>query len=357
MKKLLFIGGSVESPPAIQHALYLGYGAVVTDGNVRSAGMEFARENELERARASTYSAEETLRAVRRKGWVIDGVVSVGCDVGPVVSAVAAEPGLKHIPVGIAQLGWNKVELKRVLSRRGIPVPRTGFVKSSRWGVRKPIYQGRGARNVQRIKMQAIPDLDPDDNFFVEEWIPGHQVSTETIIWNGIPVFTGITDRDYGLLDDRTQYVIESGGWGPSKFEGTRSGDRIRLLISRIIATLGLQSGTIKGDIVLNDRNYNEPTVIEVSIGRLSGGYSCSHYIPKAYGTDFLGAAYAVACGDPPGDYLFDPDVTPVHVRGVYSTPDTATNHSERGDFFLAEGETRGKAELKAQEWLDEQQV
>ena len=177
----------------------------------------------------------------------------------------------------------------------------------------------------------------------------GPQISTETLIWDYLCVFTGMTDRMYPLLVTLAPYVIETGGQGPSVYEGTELGDKIKDLVQKVVDNLGIRSGTIKCDIVLNEEKNYEPTLIECAIGRMSGGYMCSHYLPLSYGVDFLAGAFSIACGEAP-------DLTVIKEKrfthGVYEMPGKAENMTERGRFFLGIGRNREEARSKALEVL-----
>ncbi len=349
---LLFIGGPIESVPALGKAKALGYKVCVTDGSEDSPGIRWAKKYSRKWAIASVYDLPGTWKVV--EPWKIDAAVAVAVDCGPCVSYVSRQAGCSHIPESISRLGQNKRELKVRLKIKdaGIPTPRFSD-SSSDWVVIKPV-DGRGSRGVFRIQYD---DLDryrilseqhsPTKRIIVEDWVDGPQVSTESIIKNGVVLFTGMTDRFYHFLDEQFPYVIENGGIGPSIFEGSSHGLAINGLVRKVVLALGVKDGTIKCDIVLDKNNLYKPTLIECAIGRMSGGYMCSHYLPLAYGYDFLAAAFDVACGRFPNQ-IISARRHHHHVCGLYEYKENITTMKERGKFFLAVADTREETLDKA---------
>ena len=358
MRGLLFIGGGVETVCALGYAKSLGYDVYVTDRNSESPGVKWAKKHGAGWGIADTYSSTDTLEIA--KDWPIDGVIAVGCDVGPVVSNVANVLRLPHTPCAASDYGWYKDELKSLLTKKNgmnVPVAPRPCKEKGKYIVIKPIA-GRGARGVYKI-LDTDPDFDywcnkarkfsPRGKILIEKWVNGPQISTETLIWDYLCVFTGMTDRMYPLLVTLAPYIIETGGQGPSVYEGTELGDKVKDLVQKVVDNLGIRSGTIKCDIVLNEEKNYEPTLIECAIGRMSGGYMCSHYLPLSYGVDFLAGAFSIACGEAP-------DLTVIKEKrfthGVYEMPGKAENMTERGRFFLGIGRNREEARSKALEVL-----
>ncbi len=349
---ILFLGGSIESVPAMGKAKALGYNVCVVDGDEHCPGLWWAKRYGKKWAIVSIYDKEGVWKVV--KPWAVDCCVSIAADVGPTVSYVARQAGCTHIPESISRLGQNKRELKVRLKIKdaGIATPR--FSDSfSDWVVIKPV-DGRGSRGVFRVRYDELGKYrslseqhSPTKRIMVEDWVDGPQVSTESIIKDGVVLFTGMTDRFYHFLDEQSPYVIENGGIGPSIFEGSSHGLAINGLVRKVVLALGVKDGTIKCDIVLDKNNLYKPTLIECAIGRMSGGYMCSHYLPLAYGYDFLAAAFDVACGRFPNQIIKDRRHHH-HVCGLYEYKESITTMKERGKFFLAIADTREEALDKA---------
>jgi biotin carboxylase len=142
----------------------------------------------------------------------------------------------------------------------------------------------------------------------VEEFLPGPQVSTESIVLDGIAYTPGFADRNYEYLDRYAPHIIENGGDLPSRLpESTQ--EEIRSLVQKAARSMGIGNGVVKGDMVVSD---GKAYVIELA-ARLSGGYFCTHEIPLNTGVDFVGQAIRLALGE-----RLDPlALTPRFQKGV----------------------------------------
>lgn len=120
---ILFIGGPLDALPAIGKAFALGYEVMVVDFNSECPGIKWARKYNQAYSLASTYDIDGILRAVFDSGILIDGVIAVACDVGPVVSKVAAMLGCPYIPTEITTLSWDKTAFKQALPAEIVPAP------------------------------------------------------------------------------------------------------------------------------------------------------------------------------------------------------------------------------------------
>lgn len=333
-KTLLFIGGPPDALPAIGKAFALGYTPFVVDFDITCPGIKWAKKYSQPYSLASTYDVDGILKSVFETGLPIDGVLAVACDVAPIVSQVAVTLGCPYIPVRITKLSWDKLALKRRLPVQLVPGPaldQSGMIvikpPDSRGGRGVTVYDPHHQNGISKKTMlseafRKARQASPSNRAMTEEYVAGDQVSAESLVWDGLAVFTGLTDRDYS-----TSLVIERGGWGPSKHDDD---PRIRAVCQRVISCLEIKSGSIKFDLVVSEERV---VVIEAAIGRLSGGYSCTHYLPLSYGIDFLAAAFSIYCGD-------EPDLSvkrfPLRCRGWYTSAESAKQHNERGKFRLA---------------------
>jgi biotin carboxylase len=360
-KTLLFIGGPADAVPALARAWALGYTVLVVDGDIGCPGIgwvdgmfkkecypEFREkyQGSYSWAVADVYDPKAVLNTCLITP--VDGVLAVATDVAPVVSTVARERGLPHVCEEVAALSWDKVALKSKLAKAGIPVPgRADFVV-------KPGKMGRGARGVTVVSVTQdaytlrhpaitkAEEASDEPSVILERFVPGPQVSAEAVVWDGKVVFAGYTDRDYS-----NGFPVEAGGWGPSVHDmGFNKNNEDYCIMQRVVEAVDMRAGTLKLDIVMDSERGGLPTVIEGAFGRLSGGLMCSHYLPLVYGVDFLGAAFAVACGEDPGRF-FEQWSHTRYLRGIYKNV-KAKVHKERGRFFLGVGRTAAEAERKA---------
>lgn len=341
-RTLLIVSGGREAVPAIFEARRMGLRVLVSDGAPDAPGFRLADAGLL----ASTYDPDATVEAARAYASAnrIDGVLAVAADVPVTVAAVADALGLPGIGMQSARLAADKLAMKRRFVERGVPVPWFAPVESVDALTRIAVQRGvplvvkpvdsRGARGVVRL----LPGVDlgwafhvasaesPTGRVMVEEYVPGPQVSTESVVIDGRTTTIGFSDRNYELLDRFAPYVIENGGELPS-FLPPAVHEAVYDLVARAAAALDVTHGTVKGDIVVGP---DGPMVIEIA-ARLSGGFFCTHEIPLATGVNFVQGAIRLALGErPPASeleprwskgvaqrFLFPPPGMVVQVQGV----------------------------------------
>jgi biotin carboxylase len=393
-RAILFVSGGVEALPGIRLARRMGLHVVVSDGSADAPGLAEADDTLI----ASTYDIEATVDAARRYSETVrplDGVISVAADVPVTVAAVAEGLGLPGISMESACLAADKVAMKERFAERGIPAPWFAALENfeqllavvAARGfplVIKPV-DSRGARGVLRLGPRV--DLawayahslkwSPTGRVMVEEYLAGPQISTESLLLDGVGFTPGFADRNYEFLDRFAPWIIENGGQQPSILS-IQDRDAVADLAVRAGLALGITTGIVKGDIVLT---ADGPRVIEVA-ARLSGGWFCTDQIPLATGVDLVGAAIRTALGEPvtPEDlvptrsqgvairYFFPPPgrvnaitgadryrTTPwVHrlgfMVGVGEIVEAATNHTTRAGYVITTGETRDEAVARAVE-------
>lgn len=393
MRTLWIVGGGVETVPGIETAKRLGLHVVVSDGSAAAPGLATADEGVV----VSTYDVDGTVAAARDRvvrGARIDGVICIATDVPVTVASVAAALELPGIPVSVARLAADKLAMKTRFVEQGIPVPwfaplasaadlRAVVAERGLPLVIKPV-DSRGARGVLRLTDGVQLDWaykeaarwSGSGRVMVEEYLEGPQISTESLLLDGMAATPGFIDRNYEHLERFAPHMIENGGQQPSVL-GPRERAEVRDLAESAGRALGICSGVVKGDLVVTE---DGPRVIEVA-ARLSGGWMCTDQIPLATGVDFVGAAIMVALGDTPTAdeltpgpgpgvairYIFaDPGIVTaihgvadaetmpgVHRLGLFVQPgsriDAVTDHTRRAGFAIAVGRDAGDAVERAE--------
>jgi biotin carboxylase len=325
MKTLLIVSGGVEAAEAAKRAKEMGLFVVVSDIDSTAPGFAFADSCLI----ADVYGPAETASAAERysrKIRKIDGVICVAADAPITVATVAERLGLPGISISTAEIACDKLAMKKRFSDCGVPVP--GFqqvhtvqelqriaVQSGTNLVLKPV-DSRGSRGVQRVS--KVADLakafelarshSPTERVMVEQYLEGPQVSTESIVVDGRCYTPGFSDRNYEFLDKYAPFFIENGGDLPSHLPPDIQ-DKVKDVVARAAAALGVTNGTVKGDIVVHK---GQPYVIELA-ARLSGGFFCTREIPLNTGVDFIGCAIRVALGEKPAPE----EMTPKHLQPV----------------------------------------
>lgn len=308
-KTLLIISGGIEAVPIIKQAKDMGFRVVVSDGSPSAPGFEIADERII----ASTYDHERTLELAieSNKKNPIHGVMAAAADVPYTVAYAAQGLNLAGIPVESARITTDKLALKELFLKSGIPVPWFSNVsneehlkklikETEKNLVIKPV-DSRGARGVIRLLKNIDPvwayneslKHSPSKRVMVEEWVEGRQISTESIVTEDGVATPGLSDRNYQYLDRFAPYVIEDGGDLPAELTEKET-QAIDDIIKRVSKVLSVKRGTIKGDIVIG---RNGPLIIEAAL-RLSGGYFASHTIPLSTGANMIEAAILLAMGE-----------------------------------------------------------
>jgi biotin carboxylase len=318
-KTLLIVSGGVEAADAVRRAKEMGLYVVVSDINPEAPGFAFADSILI----ADVYGPEDTAAAAERfhkKIRRIDGVLCVAADAPLTVAAVNERLGLKGITRRTAELATDKFAMKQRFAADGVPVPWFSLVETPQELQRIVIERGRdlvikpvdsrGSRGVQRLS--HVEDLakafifarshSPTERVMVEQYLPGPQVSTESVVVNGRCFTPGFSDRNYEYLEIYAPYFIENGGDLPSHLPPAIQ-EKIKEVVGRAAASLGVVNGTVKGDIVVHQ---GEVYVIELA-ARLSGGFFCTREIPLNTGVDFVGAAIKVALGETPDPAELEP--------------------------------------------------
>ncbi len=333
-RNVLIISGGLEAVPGIERVQALGLRVAVSDISMSAPGMRVADD----RIVVSTYDVAATVAAAesyhKRKG--IEGVLSIAADVPLTVASVAEALGLPGIPLETAKLASDKLAMKDRFRKDGVPIPWYTPVESAlhladliaERGdalVVKPV-DSRGARGVVRmaggvdsdwafgVAMAASPTL----RVMAEEYLPGPQLSTESVILDDRAITLGCSDRNYELLDTFAPYVIENGGVQPTALLDEVLPE-VNSLVLRAARSIGLDEGTLKGDLVVDPERGL--TVIEVA-PRLSGGWFCTDQIPLSTGVDLVQVAARIAVGEALSPAEVEPrSWNPVAVRYFFPPP------------------------------------
>jgi biotin carboxylase len=309
-RTLLVVSGGAEAVPGIERVKRLGVRVAVSDGSADAPGLALADE----RLVVSTYDADGTVAAARdlASRCELAGVMAIAADVPWTVASVAAALGLPGIPLEAARMATDKLAMKRCFAEAGVPVPLFAEVESAddlaharseHDGplVVKPV-DSRGARGVQILggetdlaaAFEIARAASPTERVMVEAFVPGPQLSTESVILGDEVVTLGCSDRNYARLAEFAPHVIEDGGCQPTEYL-----DEVLPPIDEVIGAaaraLGIERGTLKGDVVLDPALG--PVLIEVA-PRLSGGWFCTDQIPYSTGVDLVQVAARLALGD-----------------------------------------------------------
>jgi biotin carboxylase len=293
MKKIMIVGAGIEHMIAIRQAKEMGYKTFVIDGNREAPGFAIADEGAV----VSTYDYLNAFKQAHGRG--VNGVMTVASDVPYTVAMVSKLLGLRGISPRTAWILSNKLNMKQALKRKDIPMPDfmeinelddiRRFMSFYSEAVVKPV-DSRGARGVQKIFVgmdygKAWGDAvrhSPTGKAMIEAYLEGPQLSVEGFMLVGHLQLPAIFDRNYEHLHRFHPYVVENGGEMPSEYMIWR--DRICSVTQNAALAVGLTTGPIKGDLVLNESNVK---VIEIA-GRMSGGWFGTVAVPYSTGVNLV---------------------------------------------------------------------
>lgn len=315
---LIILGAGMLQVPVIKEAKRLGYQVLATDRNPKAVAFPLADIRVL----ASTRDVAETVAAA--KEWAkkerIVGVLACAIDVEVTQAAVAKALGLPSVSEEAAYACNNKVRMRELFAKAGIPGPRFRHVHSVAEAedfireVGLPIIVkaidnsgSRGARKIatkteHALLSQAIEEAKENSTTktaLLEEFLVGEEQSVETIVdQNGKIHRCNIVDRPFV----RDPFPIELGHINPTHLSPEEQ-EAIYTMVERGTRALGITIGAAKADTILTKRG---PIILEMT-ARLSGGFHSGYTSPLAYGTNDSKAVIDLAVGKP-----LDPrDVTP----------------------------------------------
>ncbi len=393
-QRLFFIGAGPEMKPGIEWAKEMGLEVVATDMNPRAVGLAAADHAEVVSTRDVAGTVAAAQKWHRRLG--LDGVMTLAADVPVTMAAVAQALNLPGLDMETAVLAQDKLAMKQRLKEKGIPIPRFAAghtlaeVKEACQEIGFPVVikpiDNCAARGVSLVKGEteikaafewAQRHQLKERIVLVEEYLPGPQISTESLIWEGRIYTTGFADRNYELNEQFKSCFVEDGHTIPSELPPSDQA-AVTSLAEEAIQALGLDFGVGKGDLVLTPQG---PKVIELA-ARLSGGRFSTDTVPLASGVNIVKAMIKIAVGEPidplelrpkfaraaaqrflwPRPGLVERIKNPwagqrpewLHRVEIYVQPGDevlrVTNHAQRAGYVIAKAQTRTEAVARAEE-------
>ena len=314
-RRLLLLGAGFEQIAAMEVARDLGLHVIAFDNNPRAEGStrcdEFAQVDLRDPG-----ALVDAARRVRPDAVFVHAVeLAVEC------AAVAEALGVPGLTRETALTATDKTARAAVLSKGGVPVPRWKALAASDavsvwlaaaeslpapWVI-KPTNQA-GARGVRRCEtLEAVAryhrecDRAASRAFQIEEWIPGLQVSTESVAVDGSVRHTAAALRHYDTTGDLLPCLIEDGHSMPIALSPATTAAMHRV-VKDSFAALGIRNGVLKGDLVV--RGDGDVIVLEMAC-RTSGGRFADTVVPLASGVNILYPLILLALGETPDERWF----------------------------------------------------
>lgn len=398
-KRLLLLGGGFEQLNALKIARELGADVFVFDGHADAvcsyAADEFYQVN----------IKDHDALIKKARSLNIDAVFVHAAELAIEAALVAETFGLPGISKSIATVGTDKVKRSQCLAKGGVRVP--GFVAlagNAKWPewreaskdcqfpqMIKPTAMA-GAQGVEFLKNQE--ELEGyyrkkqnfgGQDFLLEEFVSGSQLSTESVILNGELAATNIALRHYDTTDELWPFQIEDGHSMPWDVPVDLN-IKLESIIDKCRAALGIETGVLKGDIVVTESG--EVIVLEMAV-RTSGGRFCDLVAPVSTGVNILYPLLQYALGKKPDRayllvrrkvgvsqrFVFLPAGTPLrknkeiqHIVLHHSVIDhwfredihmlenapEIRSHRDRLGYVVCAGETREQADVQAKQIVEQ---
>lgn len=304
---VLILGAGPQQVPAYKVAHRLGLKTLAVDYNPNAKAIKFADKFLL----ADIKNKEECLNELKKLAFSYRGVLTLGVEVSPVISAIAAEFNLIGISEETAYNTTNKCARPAVLQEKGVPIPKFEIIDGFSYPrmdyplVVKP-SDNSGSRGVRIVDSEEewptayyeAQSLSGDGRVIVEELLRGDEISIEGFVLDGEIIVTGFSDRNY--LEGYHPYFMEDGSTSPTNLKASVVAEA-KKVFSQAAKALGINAGPSKGDLIVTE---NGVKVLEIT-SRLSPGFSM--ITPFTTGVDVLEATMLWAVGRPVPQSIFRP--------------------------------------------------
>ncbi len=331
MKKLLIIGASILQLPAIKRAKEMGLEVAVADYNPNALGIKYADHY----FNASTID-EEAITKVAEE-YSPDGIMTLATDM-PMRSVAAATSalGLPGISMDTAIKATDKGEMIKAFKENNVESPWYYIIENKEdISTIKPLLSypcivkptdNAGSRGVMLVKSEK--ELDSAIEFssnegrsgavIIEEYMRGHEVSVEIIVFKSIVHILTITDK----LTTGEPHFVELGHNQPSMLN-VEDQTKIKDLATRAVKAIGLTDGPAHVEIMLTNEG---PKMIELG-ARMGGDCITTHLVPLSTGIDMIKATIDISLGE-------EPDLRQKFTKGSairFLSPQTGVVESIRG--------------------------
>ncbi len=290
----IVIGGGLFQTYAIKKAKSLGLKVVCVDMNPNAQGAKEADEF----INISTKDHQSICDEIRKRNFLVDGVITVGTDMSESVYYISKEfwldPGFKDYKKVV-----NKIEMRKALQEKNVPQPKFTFSTDCRElienrkkaGLSFPLVikpaQSMGARGVKKVlddkqietQFYICKEHSFDKRVILEEYMSGPEVSVESLIVNGKYCPMVIGDRHI----EKEPFFIETGHSCPSRLS-KKDINEINRIMELAANALQIHNAPAKGDIKITKKGV---MVGEIA-ARLSGGFMSSHTLPLSTGIDAI---------------------------------------------------------------------
>lgn len=315
-RKIAIIGGSYLQLPAVLKAKELGYEVHCfswRDGAVCEEHADYFYP-------ISIIEKERILEECQRIG--IDGITTIASDVAVLtVNYVASRMGLLSNPDEYSEVTTNKYLMRECFTRNGVPSPRytiadgndTYCIKAFRFPLIVKPTDRSGSRGVEKVldplqlteAIQRAKKESFSHSAIIEEFVTGHEISVESISYQGVHYILQITDK----VTTGEPYFVELEHHQPSTLPSDIQ-ERVKDIVLHALDALHIQYGASHSELKITEDG--DIRVIEIG-ARMGGDFIGSTLVRLSTGYDFLEGVIKVAMGE-----FVKPVISEHHCSGVY---------------------------------------
>jgi len=300
-KRILIVGAGEWQVPMITKAQSMGLEVLATDKNPSAPGLKLADVGEV----IDTIDINKTLKLAEDSH--VDAVATMATDYAvPTVAYIAEKLSLTGISYATAKICSNKSSVRKILQKFNVPSPKFHHVlvvpvdldkiPLNLPVVVKPVDScgSKGVRMVNSMDelkeaIEFASSKSMNGCVLIEEFMEGHEVSVEGIVYENEIHILAITDK---IVTD-SPFFVEIGHTIPSELRQNTQ-KKIKEVVSNCIDALRINNSAFHIEVKTTSEG---PKIVEVG-ARLGGGAIASHLVPLATGIDLIKENIAMALGN-----------------------------------------------------------
>lgn len=308
MKKLLFLGGTMQQIPAIKQAKDMGIYVITCDYLKENPGHKYADEY----YNVSTTDLDGVLALAKKCN--IDGIVAYASDpAAPTAAYVAEKLGLSGNPFESVKILTQKDLFRDFLINNGFNSPKAkGYssfeqameeIDEFRFPVMIKPVDSSGSKGVVKIFEKAeLKDAveealyySRNGRFIIEEFIvkKGYQVSGDGFSVDGTLVFTSYGNELYSKSCDGTRDYVALGEFWPS-FLTKEQKKKVDDELQELITALDMKTCAYNIEVIIDEND----DVYILELGPRNGGSYIPQLIKYATGVDMIDYTLRAAFGE-----------------------------------------------------------
>ena len=305
--RLLFLPGGRWQVPVIRVAQQMGLVVICADGTPNAPGFQVADE-------AFQVPLQDVASLVRiGRERRVDAVMTEQTDFAvPLVAQVAAELGLKGLPIEVARAATHKGQMRERAAAAGIRQPAFRICRTADEAVRvvaelgpfvfcKPA-DGQSSRGVSRLDRASESEIiqafdrakaaSTIGETIFEQFIAGTEATVEGFVVEGRPTTLAISDKAH--------YVDLPGVARTLTWPGNFAADvtqRISRANEATVRAVGIPFGITHGEFLIDEAG--EPWLVEMA-SRGGGTRIASHIVPALCGFEPTPNLISILLGETP---------------------------------------------------------